>query len=66
MKIFYFRNRSNIEEIAERIVSLIQKGGLTSIEGQFTPIQAHNSGCIQQLAATGQTLHADQPIAEIV
>lgn len=30
------------------------------------PILAHSSGCIQQLAATGQTLHADQPIAEIV
>jgi acetyl-CoA/propionyl-CoA carboxylase biotin carboxyl carrier protein len=29
------------------------------------PILAH-SGRIQQLAATGQTLHADQPIAEIV
>jgi acetyl-CoA/propionyl-CoA carboxylase biotin carboxyl carrier protein len=30
------------------------------------PILAHSSGRIQQLAATGQTLHADQPIAEIV
>ncbi|MCG2573722.1 ATP-grasp domain-containing protein [Acinetobacter sp. ME22] len=30
------------------------------------PILAHSSGCIQQLAETGQTLHADQPIAEIV
>ncbi|WP_111895812.1 acetyl/propionyl/methylcrotonyl-CoA carboxylase subunit alpha [Acinetobacter sp. MB5] len=30
------------------------------------PIVAHRTGHIQQLAAIGQTLHADQPIAEIV
>lgn len=30
------------------------------------PIVAHRSGQIRHLVATGQTLHADQPIAEIV
>ncbi|WP_111895814.1 LamB/YcsF family protein [Acinetobacter sp. MB5] len=32
----------DVEEIAERVVSLIQKGGVTSIDGQFTPIQAQS------------------------
>ncbi|WP_151777687.1 LamB/YcsF family protein [Acinetobacter brisouii] len=32
----------DVEEIAARVVSLIQTGGVTSIDGQFTPIQAQS------------------------
>lgn len=32
----------DVEEIAERVISLIQTGGVTSIDGQFTPIQAQS------------------------
>lgn len=32
----------DVDEIAARVVSLIQTGGVTSIDGQFTPIQAQS------------------------